>query len=378
MLAHWTTNTILLGAQQEVITMVVSIVVITQNQSSALEICLHALDVRQFPSREIATEVIVVDDCSGDDTPALLEHLSRKMSFVAVRMDVPRGAAAARNEGLRRARGDLVLFTDGDQLPEPSWVAAHVRRHEREDALVVIGHCDPLLAVLPAPRDEPDMRRELDKLGPRLQEFASRAMQRGKRHLVTVKDVRENFARVREFANPRPYRGWESVFSRYSDDLVGYAVPWLLTDSGNLSVRRQRATAVGGFDENFRESGLEDVEFGYRLCNTGCRLVYAREALSYHQVHPRDPIRWFTQLARNAQYFMEKHQCDVAVLLLWRNLVQRLDRLQYGQLVSCYQNLLQGDAAQQALAHEFARLVRRECEIYGSDLAALLRLRFGT
>ena len=60
-------------------------------------------------------EVIVVDDCSTDGTA---EIVGRFPSVRIVRADSRRGAAAARNLGVRHATHDLLVFTDADTVFE--------------------------------------------------------------------------------------------------------------------------------------------------------------------------------------------------------------------------------------------------------------------
>ena len=57
-----------------------------------------------------ADEVIVVDDASARPVPG------------ALRRDVRGGAAAARNDGLRAARNEIVALLDSDTVPQPGWL----------------------------------------------------------------------------------------------------------------------------------------------------------------------------------------------------------------------------------------------------------------
>lgn len=68
-------------------------------------------------------EVIVVDDGSTDDTPVRLQQLG---SRVTVLQQDNRGVAAARNAGLRAARGDVLQFLDADDRLLPGKLAAQL------------------------------------------------------------------------------------------------------------------------------------------------------------------------------------------------------------------------------------------------------------
>jgi dolichyl-phosphate beta-glucosyltransferase len=65
--------------------------------------------------QEYASEVLVVDDGSGDATPALVEEAARKWPFVSLLRAQHGGKARAVAAGVEAAGGRYVLFTDMDQ-----------------------------------------------------------------------------------------------------------------------------------------------------------------------------------------------------------------------------------------------------------------------
>src|SRR4051794_31518057 len=69
-------------------------------------------------------ELIVVDDASNDETPALLDELRAKAPFAVhlIRHDEATGPSTGRDEGWRAARGELVAFTDDDCVASPQWL----------------------------------------------------------------------------------------------------------------------------------------------------------------------------------------------------------------------------------------------------------------
>lgn len=104
----------------------VSIVIPTRNRARLLGQALRS--ARGQTSGDC--EIIVVDDASDDDTPALL---SRDFPEVRViRHAAPHGPAGARNAGVAAARGDWVFFWDDDDLRIPAilrrWCRRSVRR----------------------------------------------------------------------------------------------------------------------------------------------------------------------------------------------------------------------------------------------------------
>lgn len=64
-------------------------------------------------------EVIVVDDASTDATAAVVRDL-HDSRVVLVSLETNRGAAAARNVALRRARGKYIAIMDADDVSWPT------------------------------------------------------------------------------------------------------------------------------------------------------------------------------------------------------------------------------------------------------------------
>lgn len=65
-------------------------------------------------SQQVPLELIVVDDCSDDDTARELEDYLVRPDFHYVRNEGNQGAAASRNRGVSLARGKYVAFLDSD------------------------------------------------------------------------------------------------------------------------------------------------------------------------------------------------------------------------------------------------------------------------
>ena len=73
-------------------------------------------------------EVIVVDDCSPDDTFAVAEDFARRDPRVrAIRLENNRGAYVARNRGLELATGELVTTHDADDWSHPQKIEQQMR-----------------------------------------------------------------------------------------------------------------------------------------------------------------------------------------------------------------------------------------------------------
>ncbi len=91
----------------------VSVVICAYNAAATLDECLSATSALDYPDLEI----LVVDDGSTDVTADIARRYPR------IRLvSIPHaGLAAARNEGFRAARGNLIAYLDSDAYPSPEW-----------------------------------------------------------------------------------------------------------------------------------------------------------------------------------------------------------------------------------------------------------------
>jgi glycosyltransferase involved in cell wall biosynthesis len=65
-------------------------------------------------------EIVVVDDGSKDDTPAVAAHFGNALRYI---WQANQGMAATRNTALRHATGDIISFLDDDDLWLPNYLA---------------------------------------------------------------------------------------------------------------------------------------------------------------------------------------------------------------------------------------------------------------
>ena len=167
-----------------------------------------------------AYEVVLVNDGSPDDTPAVIERARTRATCAFKVIDQANsGLAKGRNAGIRQSRGERIIFTDDDVLPTPRFVEEHLRSDERDGDVIVRG------AVINT----------------------------------------ENFDVL-----PPPI--WTPA--NYSGNYF-----W----TSNVSLRRTRLDRVGTFfDESFTEYGWEDIELGMRLRAIGTRGVFNKHALAFH------------------------------------------------------------------------------------------------
>jgi len=95
----------------------ISVVIPNYNGRNILPACLDAILRQTRPPDEI----IVVDDASTDDSPALVRQKYPKVDLVS--MPVNGGFCQAANAGLRKATGDWLALLNNDTEVHPNWLA---------------------------------------------------------------------------------------------------------------------------------------------------------------------------------------------------------------------------------------------------------------
>lgn len=104
-----------------------SVVLPTHNRPALLMQALGSV----LAQEGVEVEVIVVDDASSDETPAVLSRVNDERLTV-LRHETPKGPAAARNAGIDRAEGDWVAFLDDDDFFAPDKLRIQVEGAERQ------------------------------------------------------------------------------------------------------------------------------------------------------------------------------------------------------------------------------------------------------
>ena len=240
----------------------VSLVVSTYNRPDALSAVLDgcaAQTDRHF-------EVIVADDGSTGSTQAAVEQSAKRLPVPLEHVWHPDDgfrAAAIRNKGIVRARGDYIVFLDGDCVPQADFVARH--RALASAGSLVTGSRILLGPALTA--EVLERRIDLANCGAA---FWLRARLRGE-----VNKILPLFVKLPDLAARR---------------VDGFR--WRGIKSCNLAVWAADLARVNGFDESFVGWGHEDADLVARLYNAGVARkngFMSTEVLHlWHREQPRD------------------------------------------------------------------------------------------
>ena len=196
----------------------VSVIVPAYNAAPTLPRCIDALLNQTFDLQ--VYEIIIVDDGSIDETAELAGR-----SGVSLVRQNHAGPAAARNAGISRACGDLLLFTDADCEPTPNWIEAMVRPFADPSVMGCKGiYCTRQRGLLP---------------------------------------------RFVQVEYEEKYRSMERV---HCIDFI---------DTYSAAYRESVFLKEGLFSEDILAA--EDVEFSFRLAQRGYRLIFNPQAIVYHK-----------------------------------------------------------------------------------------------
>lgn len=217
-------------------------------------------------------EVVVVVDGSMDGTAGALKNLPVRIPLTVLEQHNS-GAAAARNAGARRAKGEVLLFLDDDMEADTRLLREHDRVH-REGADAVLGHMALHPASLP--------------------------------NLISDGVGRWSDDRLARLSRP----GAELTLH----DLL----------TGQLSVSARVFRELAGFDDAFTHGGAfgnEDIDLGHRLLKDGYDIRFNPAAVSHQRyvVTPAQHLRQWRQAGGADVRFARKHPADARQLFALNN-----------------------------------------------------------
>ncbi len=120
----------------------ISVVVAARNEERTIGDCLQALLAQDYDPDHY--EIVVVNDGSWDGTTEVVHRICRKNPRVKLLNSPPghgplRGKKRALQLGIQSSNGDIILITDADCRPVPTWITA-MMRHFEPTVGVVAGH----------------------------------------------------------------------------------------------------------------------------------------------------------------------------------------------------------------------------------------------
>lgn len=103
--------------------MKISVSICTFNRADSLSDTLDNLS-RQRAVSDLEWELLLIDNNCQDHTPQVAAAFAQRLPMRYL-MEPHQGLSHGRNRAIREARGDLIVFTDDDVKPGPSWLAVY-------------------------------------------------------------------------------------------------------------------------------------------------------------------------------------------------------------------------------------------------------------
>ena len=251
----------------------ISVVIPTYNRRPILNKCLKALEKQKFTDNKINDyEIVLVDDGSTDGTLKWLADSQPEFPHLNLFCQEHQGPAEARNLGVAKAQGNIIIFIDSDLVVTETFLQAHV------DALVA-----------------GEQKLNSDRL------FTYGAV-----------------INTCNFENPtsEPYK------------ITDFSAAYFAT--GNVAIARKWLELAGLFDTRFQLYGWEDLELGVRLKKLGLKLIKCPEAVGYHW-HPPFNLEQIPQLiekeiqrGRMGVLFYQKHPTWEVKMMIQMTWLHRL------------------------------------------------------
>ncbi len=171
-------------------------------------------------------EVIIIDNCESPEVYNIYQEFSQKLKLTYI-IELKKGSYIARNSGILKASGEILVFTDADCIATSDWLKNLI---------------------------EPFVDPSIGAIGGRIIKYLPQTwVEKGTRDLAEGQKTTQKLP----FLN----------------------LPFIVT--ANAAYRKDVVIRLGGFDEAFSSGG--DVDLSWRTILLGYRIFIASDAIIYHE-----------------------------------------------------------------------------------------------
>lgn len=227
----------------------VAIVIACREGQEKLDLVLASLAMQSYPSRLVTTYII--DD--GSELPISLPKLKpSRIKIIPYKNSANHwGKTAATNDAASKLEEDVLWFIDADMIFEPDHLAQHMKWHHDAEDYVVLG-----------------WKRFVEKWDYTPSDLHA-ALKSGNFHTLHSESWGKEL--------------WESRI-KYTNELVNPGLDGYRSLVGaTFSMMNKQWKYLGGYDRDMKTG--EDTELGWRVFNSGLRMLPERNAHSWHLGH---------------------------------------------------------------------------------------------
>ncbi|UAC47736.1 glycosyltransferase [Bacillus aquiflavi] len=218
----------------------VSMIIPSYNRYPQNLLTLFSLQNQTFNPSNL--EVIFVDDGSTDLTSKIVKAFHPPFSFHYIRCEKNNGRSKARNIGIKKATGEIIIFLDAEMIVNPDFVQNHYNHHHAHQKKVITGSLGyySLFSFIFPELNKKDLKRiaklvESDDIYlKRYQTFlkTNRAVQ-----MIFQEDI--DSLKFRKLAYYSQLHVDRKIISKFGEELTGFQMPWMVFLTGNVSVRKE-------------------------------------------------------------------------------------------------------------------------------------------
>lgn len=194
--------------------MKVSVVIPAYNEEKYIGRTLES--VKNLELKDHKLEILVIDGDSTDRTAEIAKSYGAK-----VKHEPHKSIGFARQEGIKHAKGEIILFTDADTVVPKNWLLTHTENLLKSGVSCTYG---------------------------------------------TFRVVDGKF----------PYFHYTNYFQPYVLWLYHHILNWQIAAGQNIAFWREKALEIGGFDENLLFA--EDMDFAIRMKKTG-KVLFLKDCI---------------------------------------------------------------------------------------------------
>lgn len=239
-----------------------SVVIMTHENASFLNLTLAALEMQWFPKK--AYEVIVIDNGSRDETGKIVGEIQERGKLEVKYIEAQETSSRPPQEaGLRAARGSIILFLEDRMIVPKDFLVLHLRHHTSDNTVVVGGSHRSVHTHLFA-------SNYLDTTGT----LPHSAL--GPAEIINDADLSDLII------DNEPY--FENAFGDFQSAALIKTIPWHRFNLLNTSLPRAWLARFP-FDAAYQSSSVAALDLGRRLQQGGARIVRDKQAFALRQIN---------------------------------------------------------------------------------------------